>query len=255
MSDQGRRILAIGAAAIAMGGSMAVQPIAFAQTAPTFEVALHGEPGRPATWRSRTPQRIAFQATRVGDIMAFAYGLPLDRIERRPQWMYDDLYDVAVTTPAPTGLPEQKLMLQRLLEERFGLVVHRVSNESSVYFLVAAGEKVHFAETKEAEAVDIRPFCISHSGLPSQRSAYVCTAAHVSMSDLADWLYSGVGLPVIDKTGLTGFYDIEIPGLPTRGGAEGITQAVRNALGLNLEPRRGMAESLIIDHAERPSRN
>jgi uncharacterized protein (TIGR03435 family) len=101
-------------AVIAMGG-----PMAFAQAAPSFEVALHREPGRPSTWRSRTPQRIAFQATRVGDIMAFAYGLPLDRIERRPQWMYDDLYDVAVTTADPTGLPEQKLMLQKLLEERF----------------------------------------------------------------------------------------------------------------------------------------
>jgi uncharacterized protein (TIGR03435 family) len=66
-------------------------------------------------------------------------------------------------------------------------------------------------------------------------------------------LYLQVGLPVIDKTGLTGFYDLDISGLPLRGGAEGTIRAVRDALGLNLESHRGTAESLIIDHAERPS--
>jgi uncharacterized protein (TIGR03435 family) len=224
----------------------------FAQAAPVFEVA-------PAVnhraRRSRTPQRIAFQATLVGDIMAFAYGLPLDRIERRPQWMYDDPYDVAVTTPAAVSLPEQKLMLQGLLKERFGLVAHQVPNESPVYYLVPLGAKVYFRETKEAQAVDIHPFCVSSPMMPLQPGAHVCTATHVSMSDLAEWLYSQVGLPVIDKTGLTGFYDLEISGLRLRPGAEGTIQAVRNALGLDLEPHRGTAESLIIDHAERPSGN
>jgi uncharacterized protein (TIGR03435 family) len=89
--------------------------------------------------------------------MAFAYGLPLDRIERRPQWMYDDLYDVAVTTAAPAGLPEQKLMLQKLLEERFGFVVHRISNESPVYFLVP-GAKVNLTATKEGDASGMPEF-------------------------------------------------------------------------------------------------
>ncbi len=244
-------LAAIGAAVIALGG-----PMGFAQTAPVFEVALHGEPGRPATWRSRTPQKIAFQATRVGDLMAFAYGLPLDRIERRPQWMYDDVYDVAVTTAAPANLPEQKLLLQKLLEERFGLAVHRVSNESPVYFLVPVGAKVGFTESKDADAVGFPQFRVGPAIPPSQAGhpGPVCSATHVSMSDLADWLYSQVRLPVIDKTGLTGYYDLEINGLPLRG-AEGTIRAVRNAVGLNLESHHGTAESLIIDHAERPGRN
>jgi uncharacterized protein (TIGR03435 family) len=258
---ESRFIAATIAAVIAIGGSMATQRIAFAQAGATFEVALVGEGGANSRVKSfRTPQRLAFQAARVGDIMAFAYGLPLDRIERRPQWMYDDVYDVAVTTAAPTGLPEQKLMLQKLLEERFGLVVHRVSNASPVYFLVPLGAKVYFTETKEADAGDIHPFCISRPRPPLQTGdprpiGNVCTAPHVSMSDLADWLYSQVRLPVIDKTGLTGYYDLEISGLRMGGDAEGTIRAVRNALGLDLELHRGTAESLIIDHAEKPSRN
>ena len=75
------------------------------------------------------------------------------------------------------------------------------------------------------------------------------------MNDLAAWLYLQVGLPVIDKTGLTGFYDLEISGWRYGAGAEATIRAVRDSLGLDLESHRGTAESLIIDHAERPGRN
>jgi len=170
--------------------------------------------------------------------------------------MYDDLYNVAVTTAAPIGLPEQKLMLQKLLEERFGLVVHRISNESWVYFLVR-GPKVNLTETKEVDAVRIPQFFYPRlplqpgtSGLPFG-NVY---ASPVSMSDLAAWLYLQVGLPVFDKTGITGFFDIEMPMVP-RGGAEGTIRALRDAVGLDLESHRGTAESLIIDHVEKPGQN
>ena len=177
--------------------------------------------------------------------MAFAYGLPPDRVERRPQWMYDDRYDVAVTTADPSSLPEQKLLLQKLLGERFGLVVHRVSNPSPVYFLVP-GSKVNLTPTEEPDAVDIPEF---------RGFGTVVAATHASMSDLAAWLYLRVGLPVIDKTGITGLFDIEIPGAALTAGAEKTIPAVRNALGLVLELQHGTAESLIIDRVEKPRQN
>jgi uncharacterized protein (TIGR03435 family) len=161
--------------------------------------------------------------------------------------MYDDRYDVAVTTTAPTTLAEQKLMLQKLLEEKFGLAVHRVSNPSPVYFLVR-GSKVNLTETTEVDAVDIPVFRIIQP-----RAVYA--ARHVSMSDLAAWLYSWVRLPVLDKTGIMGLFDIEIPGMPPGGGAERAIAAVRNALGLDLELHDGTAESLIIDRVEKPGQN
>jgi uncharacterized protein (TIGR03435 family) len=227
---------------IAICGLIVPHWIAHAQAEPAFEVS-RASPGGRAPGRgpgiSRTPLRIAFRATLVPDIMAFAYGLPLDRIERRPQWMYDDAYNVAVTTAAPAGLPEQKLMLQTLLETRFGLVVHRISYPSPVYFLVA-GAKVNLTAT-EGDPEDLPEF---RSGL----------GRHVSMTDLAAWLYPRLQLPVLDKTAIAGSFDIEIP-LPPKGGAEGTIQAVRNALGLDLELHPGTAESLIIDHAEEPKQN
>jgi uncharacterized protein (TIGR03435 family) len=246
--------------------SIAVQGIAYAQTGAAFEVSrVTPTPGRRAVATGlaygynpgrvlRTPQRIAFQAALVGDIMAFAYGFPLDRVERRPQWMYDDRYNVAVTTEAPASLPEQKLLLQKLLEERFGLAVHRVSYQSSVYFLVA-GPNAHLTPAKEADAQDLPEFRRETIQNDAGRVEAVVHARHASMSDLAVWLYPQLQLPVIDKTGMTGLFDIEIAVPPGRGGSDAAIRAVQSSLGLDLELHRGTAESLIIDRAEEPGAN
>ena len=256
------RLTLIAAVMMAIGASVAPQWIAYAQARAVFEASpviasVRGGagrgPGNNMARVSRTPQRIAFRAYLVGDIVAFAYGFPLDRVERRPQWMYDDRYDVAVTTAAPASLPEQRTMLQKLLAERFGLMVHRVSYGSPVYFLVPGG-KVNLTETTEPDAVDIPEFRREpgQPGLPLRNAVY---GRHVSMSDLAAWLYPQLQLPVLDKTGITGLFDIEITGLPVNGNAAGTIQAVRNSLGLDLELHPGTAESLTIDHAEEPKQN
>jgi uncharacterized protein (TIGR03435 family) len=79
----------------------------------------------------------------------------------------------------------------------------------------------------------------------------------------------GQGRPVIDKTGLSGTYDFTMEWAPeTNGGPpsnspapppdlEGPTplQALRDQLGLRLEPTRGTVQILVIDKVERPSEN
>ena len=63
-------------------------------------------------------------------------------------------------------------------------------------------------------------------------------------------------VPLVDKTEIAGWFDIEISALPIRVGADGTVQAVRNALGQDLELHCRTAESLIIDHVEKkPSAN
>ncbi len=72
---------------------------------------------------------------------------------------------------------------------------------------------------------------------------------------------------MIDKTGLTGYYDIELH-MAFRSGADddgagnnsqdkgpSVFSAVQEQLGLRLEPTRGEVEELMIDHVERPSEN
>ncbi len=97
----------------------------------------------------------------------------------------------------------------------------------------------------------------------------------ISMAILANTILPSVAdRPVLDKTGLTGYYDIALPSsalrrlppLPPAGASlppdapsplfedESIFKAL-GALGLRLDPAKGQVETLVIDHVERPYEN
>jgi uncharacterized protein (TIGR03435 family) len=83
-----------------------------------------------------------------------------------------------------------------------------------------------------------------------------------TMDQLALQLSNTAGRPVIDKTGLQGLYTFQLnwlPASPTSAPSgpdvPDIFSAVREQLGLKLEPARAAISMLIIDEAERPSAN
>ena len=91
---------------------------------------------------------------------------------------------------------------------------------------------------------------------------------HYTMSFLADALneWFGVDLPVVDRTGLAGYYDIEIEATPeyrirhtpdTDGGLTDLTifEAIQKQLGLRLEPIRMRLDIISVDSLAKPSPN
>jgi uncharacterized protein (TIGR03435 family) len=74
---------------------------------------------------------------------------------------------------------------------------------------------------------------------------------------VAEALSGVVGRPVIDQTGLNESYAMELtwPEAMDGAGSRSIFAAVREQLGLRLEPAKGLLVSYIIEHAERPSEN
>jgi uncharacterized protein (TIGR03435 family) len=90
----------------------------------------------------------------------------------------------------------------------------------------------------------------------------VLTVIRGGMEQLAKQLgNSGLGRPVLDKTGLKGEYDYELRWSADSGvagrpdGPPSIVTAIQEQLGLKLESTKGPVETLVIDHAERPSEN
>ena len=67
-----------------------------------------------------------------------------------------------------------------------------------------------------------------------------------------------LGRTVVDRTGLTADYDVELRWAPDGVRAAdsdlpSIFNAVEEQLGLKLEPRNGPVEALVIDSVERPT--
>jgi uncharacterized protein (TIGR03435 family) len=161
-----------------------------------------------------------------------------------PAWMEDEQYEVIATMPAETSRDIARLMLQRLLAERFGLQFHRDDKEVPVYELVPdkGGTKL--------EAVPGSPRYSPGRGR--------ITATAISMRVFTDLLSGIAEKPVIDKTGMEGTYKFDLRWTPDYRGEPGdvhprdaaVPDAVRQ-LGLRLQPAKARVEILVVDHASR----
>jgi uncharacterized protein (TIGR03435 family) len=179
------------------------------------------------------------------------------QISGGPSWLDSDsdrfnIAAIALGDKAPS--PENvRLMLQSLLADRFQLKVHREIKEGPVYALVVGKNGPRLKVSKPDEESSI-----TASG---NRTANI-TMANQTADRLALQLADSLDRPVIDKTGLTGHYDIKLTWIPEYAGAPrpgsddvDIFTAVQEQLGLKLEPQKAPIEILVVDHAERPSDN
>jgi uncharacterized protein (TIGR03435 family) len=215
-------------------------------------------------------------------LMVRAYGVLPFQVSGGPAWAETEFYNVEAKMDGPTAealgklrpdqlkLARQK-MLQSLIEERFGLKVHREDRDGPVYLLVVAkgGQKMH-----EPKPSDDGKF-LNADGTPLQGYAELTRTGFIahaySAPKIATLLSSAVGRPVVDKTGLTGTYDFTLEFTsdlsatsPTIGEGSGaasdpgevsIFTAIQQQLGLKLESGKGPVETIVIDNVERPSRN
>jgi bla regulator protein BlaR1 len=190
-----------------------------------------------------------------------AYGVQDYQLSGGPGWLDSERYDIAAKSEGAVLDDKLLLMLRALLEDRFKLTLHREKKELPGYALVIgkSGLKVHEVE---------------HEGKSWTRFGRGSLNGHeVSMSALADALSGRLGRPVVDSTGIKGFFDVNLEWTPDQSqprgpkesvepvpaddGAGGPTifTALQEQLGLKLEPRKGPVEILVIDRIEKPSEN
>jgi uncharacterized protein (TIGR03435 family) len=147
-------------------------------------------------------------------------------------------------------------MLQQLLIDRFKLKVHREPRERDVYELLVA-----------KNGPKLKPSLPDASTTKSVHFLgrnYEIAIPKAAMGDLADALMSvggGTDRPVLDKTGLTGNYDLKATFTPLNDTSRNADPndisifAAVQALGLRLEARKAMVEVVVVDHIEKPSEN
>jgi uncharacterized protein (TIGR03435 family) len=261
MTNRIQRIYILGAIGFAVSA-------AFGQTAdgpPEFEV-VSVKPANPrAAGRVKMkedPGTIEMLNVTLRDYISQAYDVEDYQIFG-PDWLGSDRYDIVARFMPGTSKERLLLMWQKLLADRFKLVLHREKKVMPVYALVVAksGLKIHKAE----EGANMTRIGRGHMVL-----------RRVSLSLLAEILSSQMDHPVLDQTDAEGLFDITLDWVPDdtqakMGMAGGdrpsgmlanapdglsIFDALQEKLGLNLKTKKEAVEILVVDHAERvPTEN
>jgi len=234
---------------------------------PQFEVATI-KPSDPAnccgrTW-SRQGRRLSTNNTYLKWLILWAYGIQDKQVVGGPAWMDVDRFDVngeIEGTKVPTD-PEWRVVMQKLLADRFQLQFHHETREMSAYALTIAkgGPKL----TKSDPEKDRETFLSFNGGVGQTMGGY---GQDVTLRQYFGEMQRLVlDRPVVDRTGLTGTYNIQIRFTREDAGSLGMMQLPDNAepniftalgeqLGLKLEGVKAPVDVLVIDHVEKPSAN
>jgi uncharacterized protein (TIGR03435 family) len=229
--------------------------VALAQV-PSFEVAaIRPHEGAVTQTGVRiSGTQVELMALTLRGMLTYAYLLEPYQVEGGEGWTRDMRFDVTAKAPGDVEVthPQVRQMVQKLLADRFGLKLQRVTRELPVYALVVA---------KGGHKLKENPDGPGGMRMRSRGNEYALTLLGATVDSLAKQLTPGeiVDLPVIDKTGLTGKYDGELKAMigPSATGPDGesIFTAFEEQLGLKLEKTKAPMEIFVIEKAERPSEN
>ena len=191
-------------------------------------------------------------------------------MEGGPGWIKSDRFDIVAKgdpgadAQVPMGRipPRLHAMIDALLQDRCELRTHIEHRTVDVLALVPVDRASPARQLRPASAGCLKP--------PAQRQADECTPRPgvvslpaISMDALAISLrfimnFGDGGRPIENRTGIDGMFDValdlgsdRIPFGPE--GTAMIITALREQLGLALEPARSERDVFVIDHAERPT--
>jgi uncharacterized protein (TIGR03435 family) len=217
-----------------------------------------------------------------------SYSLQAFQIVGAPAWAESERYAIDAKGEGNPGRPQLMLMLQSLLEDRFGMKIHRETRDLPGYALVLSKSGVKLTAPKEGGCRVLDPATPTPPTPAAGEGALpVCgfvrtmmapggvkmEGSKVLMPEFARVISMALGRPVSDKTGYTGAFDVllqfapdpSLAGLPRPAGAGDappadsasptIFSALQEQLGLRLESAKAPVEVLVIDRVERPTAN
>lgn len=244
------------------------------------------------SFQNLSPNRLALNCATLEDLVHMSYisfsGGQFDPrrsvpIEGGPGWIHAALYLIsAKAASAQTQGTLHGPMLQDLLEDRFRLKIRRETKEIPVYELKVArgGSRLRAFQEGSCTPMDFLKLASQFPPEPfpnlppgqkyctnlgeNSGSTVKYTGQGMTLDELCKVVLSRMRVldrPVIDKTGLTGRFDVRLVYSEMAEDASddpaglSIFAALEQQLGLKLEASKGPGEFLVIDHAERPTGN
>lgn len=227
--------------------------------------------GAPGAVARGGPGGVSYRNFTLINLLLNAYSLRPELVFGAPGWVKTDRFDVDVKVAGTdverykqATVAERQRMMRTVLTDRFRLKAHVEVEELPIYDLVVAKGGSKLVEEKtpvRLEAGEKPQPGVRYSGSMSAGRGFLTTKGTL-LSVLTGDLASELQRNVVDKTGLTGRYDIDLkwapdetePGTATDAGPS-IFTAVQEQLGLRLQTSKGPVETLVIDHVEKPSPN
>ncbi len=207
-----------------------------------------------------------------------------------PKWANTNRYDIEARAGANTTKDQFRLMVQALLADRFKLAVHYDTKQLPVLVMVLDKPGKLGPKMREHPASDPCSNVPASYGSPiplKTAEGYPVTCSvffswleagsfhaagrnvdlNLMVTQMTNPQLYGIDRPVLNKTGLTGRYDLLFDYIPDLGtlppgtnlqlneGGPSFQEALKAQAGLKLEPQTGPVDLLVVDHVEEPSAN
>src|SRR4051812_41156798 len=186
-------------------------------------------------------------------LLTVSYGVSLDELVDAPDWSGSERFDINARAPDNSTPAQRQIMLQRLLEERFALRVHRDRRDVPAFALSLLDAGGSFGPNLRASSANCDQIACSGRAAPGN-----VAAIGAPWSAIVGYVKAAVDGRLVDRTGLSGRFDITLAysrSTTTSPDDVDIFDAVRQQLGLKLEPTTVPADVLVVDHVERPTPN
>ena len=265
---------------LCLGSALAVS--ALPQSDSTARLAFEVATIKPANPDGRQQQgnaikvypggRVVLRGVSLKSLVVTAFAVSYWQVAESDPWMEKDDYDIEAKPPSDlqppitdlrytwTAIEDPRLrqMLQDLLSDRFHLRVRRDTKTGTVFLLERSDKKLALQPARGAEArakTALDENFSGNLGWAGSWNIYNSTIPQIAKFASDNMLHA----PVLDRTNLSGAFDYRQPQAPDsdledRGDAASFQNFIRET-GLKLERTTGPVETMVIEHAEKPSPN
>lgn len=187
-------------------------------------------------------------------------------VEGAPSWLKSERFTISAEVP---GNASQEVMMgpmmRSLLEDRFRLKLHIDSKKVPAYNLVVAKGGPKLPQTDNSFCRRMDPNNRGQRIGPQDAPNCTMQFKGISMADFVGLLRPFMDRPIVDRTRISGNFDIQMvwvpdnpnlfPNAPAQPDVPSIPVALKEQLGLELVPGKGSQQTIVIDHIEEPTPN